>query len=97
MGRPTSTHSGQRIGVASLPICAASLPIGLAEIFHQAGEHAADFDYFLLAENEVAAWDNIGIGGELEMIFDLGCGGEGDLEKLFSATACAFLHTESRR
>src|ERR1035437_9208602 len=55
----------------------ASLPIGLANVLHQAGEHAADLDHFLLANRELAAGDYGGIGGELEMIFELGRGGQG--------------------
>jgi hypothetical protein len=42
-------------------------------MFHEPGQHAADFDDFLLAEREFGAGDDRGIGRKLEMVFDFGC------------------------
>src|ERR1019366_354253 len=56
-------------------------PIGLANVLHQAGEHAADLDHFLLANRELAAGNDGGVSGELEMIFDLGRGGQRHLQE----------------
>lgn len=50
-------------------------------MLYEAGEHAADFDYFFLAEGELGVRDNRCVGGEFEVIFDFGSGGEGDLEE----------------
>lgn len=50
-------------------------------MLYEAGEHAADFDYFLLAEGELGMRDNRCVGGEFEVIFDFGRGREGDLEE----------------
>src|ERR1019366_6520387 len=81
-----STSSGQLTAISQRPhyrsdwrTC--SLPVGLANVLHQAGEHAADLDHFLLANRELAAGDYGGIGGELEMIFDLGRGGQRHLQE----------------
>src|SRR5665213_2830089 len=48
---------------------------------YKAGEHAAELDYFLLAERELGMGNDSGVGGEFEVIFNFRRGGEGDLQK----------------
>ena len=51
-------------------------------MLHEAGQHATDFDHFLLAEHELAPWNYRGVSGELKMIFDLGRRRESNLQEL---------------
>ena len=49
-----------------------SLPIGLANVLHEARQHTANFDDFLLAKRELAARNDRGVRGELKVIFHFG-------------------------
>ena len=59
----------------------ASLPIGLANVLHETRQHAANFDDFLLAKHELAARNDRGVRGELQVIFHLGRGRERHLQE----------------
>ena len=51
-------------------------------MLYEAGEHAADLDYLLLAGRN-SEWEMIAASAiEFEMVFDFGRGGERDLQKL---------------